>query len=70
MKNDQLIICCNFYNLDYKISDWKENEEGILERVESYLFPLNNPIVRAKETECYVTLKLSKNIPGRYFLSL
>jgi len=52
--------------LDYKITDWKENAEGVLERVESYLFPLNNPLVRAKETECYVTIKLSKNVPGRY----
>lgn len=51
--------------LDYKITDWKTNEDGIEEREESYLFPLNNPISRAKETECYVTIKLTKNITGR-----
>ena len=38
---------------------------GINERLESYMFPLNNPLVRAKETECYVTLRLTKNITGR-----
>ena len=51
--------------LDYKITDWKADSSGIDERLESYLFPLNNPLVRAKETDCYVTLKLTKKIPGR-----
>ena len=51
----------SLFDLDYKITDWKANEEGIDERHESYLFPLNNPISRAKETECYVTVKLTKN---------
>lgn len=54
-----------FNLLDYKITDWKVNESGIEERQESYLFPLNNPIARAKETECYVTIKLTKKIPGK-----
>lgn len=41
------------------------NEEGIEERDEFYMFPLNNPLSRAKETECYVNIKLSKKIPGK-----
>lgn len=36
------------------------------ERHESYLFPINNPLVRIKETECYVTMRLSKSVPGKY----
>lgn len=59
LKSFKLIV------LDYKINDWKTNEDGVEEREESYLFPLNIPISRAKETECYVILKLTKNIPGR-----
>lgn len=52
--------------LDYKISDWRTREaDGIEERQEFYMFPLNNPLSRAKETECYVTISLIKNIPGR-----
>lgn len=54
-----------FTFLDYKISDWKVGESGIEEREESYLFPLNNPLVRAKETECFVTIKLTKKIHGK-----
>lgn len=54
-----------FTCLEYKISDWKVNDEGTEEREEFYMFPLNNPLSRAKETECFVTIKLSKKIPGK-----
>lgn len=63
-KRDRLGIVSNCH-LDYKITDWTTNAEGLQERKESYMFPLNNPLVRMKETECYVTIKLSKNEPGR-----
>ena len=50
-------------NRRYKITGWKVNDDGVEERSESYLFPINNPLVRIKETACCVTIKLSKRIP-------
>jgi hypothetical protein len=52
-------------NVDFRIGDWKQNKHGNKERAETYLFPINNPLVRIKETECIVTLRLTKSIPGR-----
>lgn len=53
-------------NRAHKISEWKEDPESGLEvRDEFYMFPLNNPLSRAKETECYVTIRLTKKIPGK-----